>query len=702
MSKLQHICEADRREFLKTAAAAAGAPGVGSLPSLSGGSTLKKFAGLNHRLVDAIMRNALLNVTKNSELLKRGASVSDGLFKGSELFGFPSSPQEDQILKTVKISKDDIAQYLKSNPEAFKHFYLEAVNFQNSSGLKETLPLADQLLGGMFSKYEQAKGAVGVLRDLFDMFGKSGSNTDYPLTNGIAIRPALQKLAARLPEIAEIFGNSLDSPDMHEFMKKAHENGLLDKRASKRLQDHQRGNDDLDRRQAAISQKRRQEDKKQADKELKDRMDYEDQLSRWEGEGGSVLESRLNKALAKENLDRYDISEGLLGNLAATAGLALAGGPDVPQARQMEVPRVQKQEINRPAPYMNLKTAQAIINGAKVAIQNINTLEAVILPRLYDKDGQLRRHYYSAGERIAGNVYEPRAYNYQVSWDDASAGLEKLRQDFTVLCSYTPADIVKTFTYGGTDPQVLAGLDNREMEIRQRQLDRSAKYLKDITNTWSTGLDANPQPVELQIPAYNVTDEEEKKNDDFIATYYRWMAYVDEFLPRNGEGSILHGIMTTLDMAVGDKPIRQEERHKSLQIIKEDIESDIKSLCQAYLDVGDFSDEGLLPIRMIIDMVYNDGNDVPDDINMPSNRTWRAIFAMQPSTRSENLTKLCNAFVKLGKFGFDDVCEKCQKDFVTAEEEQVMIGDNRWTNWCYDCLYGYGIKPFKIFQDVDD
>jgi hypothetical protein len=257
-------------------------------------------------------------------------------------------------------------------------------------------------------------------------------------------------------------------------------------------------------------------------------------------------------------------------------------------------------------------------------------------------------------------------------------------------------DITKTFTYGGADPQVLVGLDNRELEVRQRQLDKSAKYLKDITATWSTGLDINPPPVELQIPVYDVADQEEKKNDDFIATYYRWMAYVDEFLPPKGEGSILHGIMTTLDIAVGDGNIRQEQYHKSKLLIKEDIQSDIKSLCQAYLDVGDSSDEGLLPIRMIIDMVYNDGNDVPNDIRMPSPRTWRTVLTMQPNQRSEYLTKLCNAFVKLGKFGFEDVCEKCQSDFVTDEEEQRMIGDNRWTNWCYDCLY-----ENRSYKDID-
>lgn len=545
MGKLQHICEADRREFLKTAAAVAGAPGASSLPGLGGGSTLQKFAGLNPQLVDTIMRNALLNVTKNSELLQRGATVSDGLFKGSEdFFDWHSSPQEDQILKTVKINKDDIAQYLKSNPEALKHFYLEAVNFQNFSDLKETLPLADKLLGGMFSKYEQAKGATGVLRDLFDMFGKSGINTDYPMTNGVALRPALQKLATRLPEITKIFGNSLDSPDMHEFMKKAHENGLLDKRASKMLKDHQRGNDDWNRRQEVKSQKRRQESKKQeqADKELKDKMDYEDQLSRWEGEGGSVLESKLNKALASKNLDRYDISEGLLGSLAATAGLALAGDPEVPQARQTEAPRVQKQEINRPAPYMNLQMAQATINRAKVAIQKLNTLETVILPHLYDKDGQLRRHYYTAGALIGGNVHEPREYRYQVSWDDATAGIEKLRQDFTVLCSYTPADIVETFTYGGPDQHVLVG---------QKQLDRSARNLKDVADSWA-GLDTNPPRVELQMPLDN-PDEEEKENDNFIATYCRWMAFADEFLRPTEEGSPLHGIVKNLAATLAKK-----------------------------------------------------------------------------------------------------------------------------------------------------
>lgn len=548
MGKLQHICEADRREFLKTAAAVAGAPGASSLPGLGGGSTLQKFAGLNPQLVDALMRNALLNVTKNSELLQRGATVSDGLFKGSELFVTHFSPQEEQILKTVKINKDDIAQYLKSNPESLKHFYLEAVNFQNFPDLKETLPLADKLLGSMFSKYEQSRGAIGVLRDLFDMYGKSGIGTDYPMTNGVAIRPAIQKLAARLPGIAKIFGNSLNSPDMHEFMKKAHENGLLDKRTSQMLQDHQRGNDNWNRKKEAKSQKRRQESKKQeqADKELKDKMDYEDQLSRWEGEGGSVggsvLESKLNKALAKKNLDRYDISEGLLGSLAATAGLALAGGPEAPQARQAEAPRVQKQEINRPAPYMNLQMAQAIINRAKVAIQKLNTLEAVILPHLYDKDGQLRRHYYIAGALVGGNVYEPRAYKYQLSWDDASAGIEKLRQDFTVLCSYTPADIVETFTYGGPDRHVLVG---------QKQLDRSARNLKDIANSWA-GLDANPPPVELQMPLDN-PDEEEKENDNFIATYHRWMGFADEFLRPTEEGSPLHGIVANLATTLAKK-----------------------------------------------------------------------------------------------------------------------------------------------------
>ncbi len=441
MSKLCFITEADRREFLKTATAAAGAPGAGSLPSL-GANTLQKFAGISPQLVDIIMRNALLNVTNNSDLLQRGATIYDGIFKGSEMFGWPATPKEEQALKNLKINKNDIAQYMASNPESLKHFYLEAVNFQNFSDLKNTLAMADNLLGGLFSKYEQARGVAGVLRDLFEMYGKCGKSAEYPLTNGVAIKPALQKLTTRLPEISKIFGDSLNSSDMHGFIKKANEKGLLDRSTSTKLQNIQRSDDEYKRKKAAISHKHRQEDReeqqKQAEKELQEKKDNEDQLSRWEGEGGSVLESRLKKALADKGFDKFSTTK--------------------------------------------------------------------------------------------------------------------------------------------------------------------------------------------------------------------------------------------------------EGRRKSHRILKEDITSDIKSLCQTYLNNGDFSDEGLLPIRVMVDLAYNSGEDVPDDIEMPSERSWLIIMTMTLGQRADYLRRLCSSFIKTGKFSLADMCEQCDEQPVADAEIQLATGEDTWTNWCYDCL----------------
>lgn len=324
-SKLNIILESgpDRRGFLKaaiSAAAAAAAPGsvVGAATTAASTSVDPVKMVIGHVFGSSDFFNSIVHHFNNKRIvndLRQGRGVrledlvDDGDFIDELIYhyadqnppdmelwtdiGLYVDTMRDVVLKTP-VKKEQLLSILTNSPIDLFRIYVNSVSEGNAAdgkaaGLMRNL---NDLFGGFFQRFERELiskiGPQDFVRDFIKEFEPSGGMLGR-------LKSSLYEIGSRHREIFDILPRETLKPGNEErLVKTLDERGLADKRTCKRIQSEVDWHRENNNRIAKLKQAQI--------RAAADDYDRDAELSRWEGEGGSVIEQKLNRYLNRLRL----------------------------------------------------------------------------------------------------------------------------------------------------------------------------------------------------------------------------------------------------------------------------------------------------------------------------------------------------------------------------------------------------------------